>query len=244
MNKIFFFLLFIISINSAYADFDLASLKIGDKEPINEPIDSYDPNKNSYPDPFGEDEILFTIDKNNYHEYADQLLTPGQIEMFETYPETFKMHVYQSRRSCAVPEEVILLTTQNAELTDKGEGLIGVVGSIPFPNPSEALHHVWNHILRYRGVNIYGSSPFYIINPDNSITYGAGEAIAINYWNLPLHATLKDVVRVIRDDEAGHRDVNHKFADLINLKRSKLAYKKNKAREKSVEEKSAEEILN
>ena len=68
--------------------------------------------------------------------------------------------------------------------------------------------------------------------------------IAINYWNLPLHATLKDVVRVIRDDEAGHRDVNHKFADLINLKKSKLAYKKNKAREKSVEEKSAEKILN
>ena len=68
--------------------------------------------------------------------------------------------------------------------------------------------------------------------------------IAINYWNLPLHATLKDVVRVIRDDEAGHRDVNHKFADLINLKRSKLAYKKNKVREKSVEEKSAEKILN
>ena len=33
--------------------------------------------------------------------------------------------------------------------------------------------------------------------------------IAINYWNLPLHSTLKDVVRVIRDDEAGHRDVNH-----------------------------------
>ena len=40
--------------------------------------------------------------------------------------------------------------------------------------------------------------------------------IAINYWNLPLHATLKDVVRVIRDDEAGHRDVNHKFADIID----------------------------
>ena len=43
---------------------------------------------------------------------------------------------------------------------------------------------------------------------------------------------------MIRDNEAGHRDVNHKFADLINLKRSKLAYKKNKAREKSVEEKA------
>jgi len=60
--------------------------------------------------------------------------------------------------------------------------------------------------------------------------------IAINYWNLPLHSTLKDVVRVIRDDEAGHRDVNHKFADLINLKKTRLAYKKNKAKEKKTEE--------
>jgi len=45
--------------------------------------------------------------------------------------------------------------------------------------------------------------------------------IAINYWNLPLHSTLKDVVRVIRDDEAGHRDVNHSFADIINLRKRK-----------------------
>tara|TARA_B100001113_G_scaffold259402_1_gene214463 strand:- start:591 stop:1274 length:684 start_codon:yes stop_codon:yes gene_type:complete len=48
--------------------------------------------------------------------------------------------------------------------------------------------------------------------------------IAINYWNLPLHSTLKDVVKVIRDDEAGHRDVNHKFADIID---NRLKTKKN-----------------
>ena len=40
--------------------------------------------------------------------------------------------------------------------------------------------------------------------------------IAINYWNLPLHSTLKDVVKVIRDDEAGHRDVNHSFANTLD----------------------------
>ena len=45
--------------------------------------------------------------------------------------------------------------------------------------------------------------------------------IAINYWNLPLHATLKDVVRVIRDDEAGHRDVNHSFADILEKRNEK-----------------------
>tara|TARA_Y100001958_G_scaffold157039_1_gene151165 strand:+ start:715 stop:1398 length:684 start_codon:yes stop_codon:yes gene_type:complete len=61
--------------------------------------------------------------------------------------------------------------------------------------------------------------------------------IAINYWNLPLHSTLKDVVKVIRDDEAGHRDVNHKFADIIDnrvktkknneIKKDQLAQKDN-----------------
>ena len=45
--------------------------------------------------------------------------------------------------------------------------------------------------------------------------------VAINYWNLPLHATLKDVVKVIRDDEAGHRDVNHSFADVIDERKTK-----------------------
>ena len=51
--------------------------------------------------------------------------------------------------------------------------------------------------------------------------------IAINYWNLPLHATLKDVVRVIRDDEAGHRDVNHEFADILDERKKNLKENKN-----------------
>jgi len=45
--------------------------------------------------------------------------------------------------------------------------------------------------------------------------------IAIDYWNLPLHSTLKDVVKVVREDEAGHRDVNHSFANLLNEKKLK-----------------------
>ena len=65
--------------------------------------------------------------------------------------------------------------------------------------------------------------------------------IAINYWNLPLHSTLKDVVRVIRDDEAGHRDVNHSFADIINLRKTKemINNKKNK-----IPKEDNEKILN
>ena len=39
--------------------------------------------------------------------------------------------------------------------------------------------------------------------------------IAIDYWNLGSNATLRDVVIVVRADEAGHRDKNHEFADQI-----------------------------
>ena len=59
--------------------------------------------------------------------------------------------------------------------------------------------------------------------------------IAIDYWNLPLHSTLKDVVRVVRDDEASHRDVNHSFANLLNEKKSSSKDIAEKKEAKSIE---------
>lgn len=43
----------------------------------------------------------------------------------------------------------------------------------------------------------------------------AAPAIARHYWNLPADATLRDVVLVVRADEAHHRDVNHDFANTL-----------------------------
>lgn len=40
--------------------------------------------------------------------------------------------------------------------------------------------------------------------------------IAIEYWKLAPDARLKDVVMVVRNDEAGHRDVNHDFANQLS----------------------------
>ena len=56
--------------------------------------------------------------------------------------------------------------------------------------------------------------------------------IAINYWNLPLNSRLKDVVEVIRDDEAGHRDVNHSFANILNVKENPMVIKEQEIKEK------------
>jgi len=40
-------------------------------------------------------------------------------------------------------------------------------------------------------------------------------AIAKHYWNLPDDATLRDVVLIVRADEAHHRDVNHGLASKL-----------------------------
>ena len=43
----------------------------------------------------------------------------------------------------------------------------------------------------------------------------AAPQIAIDYWKMPADATLRDVVLLVRADEAHHRDVNHGFANTI-----------------------------
>lgn len=44
---------------------------------------------------------------------------------------------------------------------------------------------------------------------------GPAPQIAINYWSLPQSALLRDVVLKVRQDEAGHCERNHQFADEI-----------------------------
>ena len=179
---IFFILLTILNFG-VNAETLFTENNIGDRIPISSPVENYNPNSNEYINPFIDDEIQLEINISNYKNYL-AYLTEGQIAMFQAYPETFVMHIYPSRRSCAVPNEVYDLSKSgNANMIADGEGVDGVVGSIPFPDASEPLHHVWNHILRYRGVDIVGGAPYYVVNPDGSMTQGAGEAIAKNCWN-------------------------------------------------------------
>ncbi|REL28911.1 DUF1329 domain-containing protein [Thalassotalea euphylliae] len=109
-----------------------------------------------HPDPYPEDKVLYTITAQNMSEYKD-LLTPGQIKLFETYPETFKMNVYQTRRSASYPQHVYDESINNAsrtELVTGGNGIVNGAVGIPFPMPQNGLEAIWNHILRYRGVSM------------------------------------------------------------------------------------------
>ena len=44
--------------------------------------------------------------------------------------------------------------------------------------------------------------------------------LAIDYWQLPEDATLRDVIIAVRADEAEHRDVNHSFVDMLDARRA------------------------
>lgn len=56
----------------------------------------------------------------------------------------------------------------------------------------------------------------YLAGIDNGIYPNINApAIAIEYWNLPADAKLRDVVIAVRQDEMNHRDVNHDFANIL-----------------------------
>ncbi|GAA5140545.1 DUF1329 domain-containing protein [Thalassotalea piscium] len=104
-------------------------------------------------DPYPNDKVKYTITSANVAEY-EKLLTPGQVALFKTFPETYKMNVYQTRRSASYPEFVYQATIDNATrsmLVQEGNGITKAAVGVPFPIPANGLEAIWNHILRYRG---------------------------------------------------------------------------------------------
>lgn len=109
-----------------------------------------------HPDPFSSDAVKFTITAQNVEQYKDKL-SPGQVALFKAYPNTFKMNVYQTRRTASFPQRVYDATLANAtraEITGGGNGIKGAAVGIPFPIPKDGKEVIWNHILRYHGEHI------------------------------------------------------------------------------------------
>ncbi len=112
-------------------------------------------------DPFPGDQPKFTITAQNYEQYKDNL-TPGQIAMLKRYPDTYRLPVYETRRSAAMPAhiyEAAAHNARNAKLVRGGNGLEGFDTAIAFPIPQDGLEVVWNHITRYRGGSAAVSLP-------------------------------------------------------------------------------------
>jgi hypothetical protein len=97
-------------------------------------------------------------------QYANRL-TEGHKRLLQTYRGTYKMNVYPTRRSAAVPQRIYAATKRiatTAKLSSGGNGVKGAGEGIPFPIPNEGVQVFWNHILRYRAdsaLRIFGQAP-------------------------------------------------------------------------------------
>ena len=123
------------------------------------------------------------------NQYADKL-SDGQKALFRTYPQTFKMNIYPSRRTAAVPDWVADNTKKCATTAKvKDWGIEGCVGGIPFPilsgnNGDQALQAIWNHILRYRGNNVVRRSSSAPVQRNGSYTLNSFEQeVDFRYYN-------------------------------------------------------------
>jgi hypothetical protein len=123
---------------------------------ITEPPAGYTRGKH-YVDPFAADQPLLTITAGNMGDYADKL-SEGHKALLTTYPDTYKMQVYPTRRSASAPQHIYDATREaavSARLSEDGNGVSGVAMGIPFPIPENGHQVIWNHLLRYRGENVH-----------------------------------------------------------------------------------------
>jgi hypothetical protein len=106
-----------------------------------------------HPDPYKDDQVLFTITAANSDKYADKL-TAGSVALLKAYPD-YKLPVYATHRSASNPQRIYDATKEHAttaSLTPGGNGITGSVVGTPFPIPQNGLEVIWNHLTRYRGV--------------------------------------------------------------------------------------------
>ncbi|TDF86260.1 DUF1329 domain-containing protein [Pseudomonas sp. H9] len=110
----------------------------------------------NYADPFAGEKPLYVIDSSNLAQYKN-VLSPGQQAMFVRFP-AYRMRVFPSHRSVRMPQQYVDESRANlakVSLADSGYGLTGYQYGVAFPQPTQALEVLWNHLTRYRGGSIH-----------------------------------------------------------------------------------------
>ena len=112
----------------------------------------FDPKKDNLPNPFKSDAVKFTVTGANAGQY-DQYLTDGHKAMLKKFG-SYKMKVYESRRTCALPQyayEAIKYNAANAELSADGDGIKNFKVGYPFPIPNNAMELMHDKRFSFRG---------------------------------------------------------------------------------------------
>ena len=147
--------------------------------------------------PFASDPIKYTITGGNADQY-DDVLTPGYKALLKAYP-SYKMNVYESRRTCAFPDKFYQANKRNAavgELVGGGAGVSEAIFGSPFPIANNALEMIWNHTLRYRSfktVRQFAAAP---VTRGGDYTLQIVQDEAILQWSDPSAGRAEDLNNV------------------------------------------------
>ncbi|MDX9786129.1 MAG: DUF1329 domain-containing protein [Desulfobacterales bacterium] len=136
-----------------------------------------------YVNPYESDKILFSINAGNMQNHADNL-SSGTQALLQKYSDTFRLDVYPTRRSHAMPEWIYENTLKNAtraDLADGGLNVQGAYGGIPFPIPKTGAEIVWNHILRWQGESRSQEYTAYLVTPDSKVLISSGSILQDQY---------------------------------------------------------------
>lgn len=135
------------------------------------------------PNPFADEEPLFSITAENVGEYADKL-SEGQKLLLEKNPDTYRLDVYPTHRTASAPEWVYENTRKNATRARSilgGNAIENAYGGIPFPIPQTGAEVMWNHQLRWAGESVRYDTRSNVITANGDITLASSITNEMNF---------------------------------------------------------------
>ncbi|GAB4060373.1 DUF1329 domain-containing protein [Uliginosibacterium sediminicola] len=121
-------------------------------------------------DPYANEKPRLVITAKNMEQYADKL-SDGVKAMLKRYPDSFRLDVYPTHRTAALPQWAYDNTFKNATRGKLIEGPGGpqpdnVQGGVPFPIPKSGAEVMWNHLLRWKGEAWHWDATQYVVTAD------------------------------------------------------------------------------
>ncbi len=152
---------------------------------------------------FKADKPIFSINAANLQEYESKL-SEGVKGLIRKYPDSFRLDVYQTRRTAGAPQWIydnIAKNAVRATVTADGSSLEGAYGGIPFPIPKTGAEAMWNHKLQYFGEANATQAPNYYGLANGSVVRGAeaiNRTLSPYYFKDGSLETFKGVVTMMR----------------------------------------------
>jgi hypothetical protein len=134
------------------------------------------------PNPYADEKPTTVIDGKNAAQHPERL-TATVTELLKRFPD-FKLDVYPTHRSAALPQWVLDNSVKNAANTSSTGGGVGIANALPgtpFPIPASGSEAMWNHLLRYQGSTANSKFDNWNVDSAGTATLATTGDATINY---------------------------------------------------------------